>query len=476
MTWEALRISRPGDPHEQRAAEAGQVAARAWPAQAPSQADPAGHLPGDLQAHFGRRLGHRFDLVRVHHDAAADRVTRRLSASAVTVGNDIYFRSGRYAPGTSDGVGLIGHELAHVQQQARAGRRLDRKVLPADEPEDLNPPSAQPVPGVPGSDPALEKFAAVLRDRYGVRSVRRGTFSEQAGQLASRPVSLPAGVSRGTLDQAAWKEWSPPSGWATYRMILQGIKSFAQGFGGLPELSEVVLYNVCYDLDEKTGLVQPNPDVGADYGGGKLEIYTAIVRRDVRPAGRSGVPYPGRRAELVSDPSEQAAVRRKIEHELGHGVSEAALGPGKQGPDPQMFDDYAQEAGWSRYRPATATSPAAPERLYDAGVPEVRDALRAGTDPPGRYLITKQNWDDGSWIEQPVTRYSTRNLSEDFAEAIMAFLEFPEVLKARSPRRFAFIEARKAKWLPKHEASPPAHPAQGGQGTINTPPGGSPSP
>jgi hypothetical protein len=476
VTWEVLRISRPGDPHERRAAEVGRAAARVWPGQAPSPAGPADRLPDDLRAHFGRHLRHRFDLVRVHHDAAADRVTRRLSASAVTVGNDIYFRSGSYAPGTRDGLSLIGHELAHVQQQARAGHRLDRKVFTEDELEDMSPPATQPGLGLPGSDPAFEKFAAVLRDRHGARSVLRGTFSEQAAQVASRQVSLPAGVSRGALDQAAWKEWSPPSGWATYRMILQGIKSFAQGFGGLPDLSTVVLYNVYYDMDEKTGLVRPNPNVGAQYGGGTLEIYTAVVKPDSRPAGRSGVPYPGRKAELVTDPSERAAVRRKMEHELGHGVAEAAVGPGKQGPDPQMLDDYRQAAGWTRYRPATATSPGAPERLYDAGVPEVRAALQAGTDPPAQYHITKPYWNDGSWIEQPVTQYSTENPGEDFAEAIMAFLEFPEVLKARSPRRFAFIEARKAKWLPKHEASPSAHPAPGDQGTINAPPGGPPSP
>jgi Domain of unknown function (DUF4157) len=96
-------------------------------------------------------------------------MARRLAASAVTVGNDIYFRSGSYAPHTSDGLGLIGHELVHVMQQAGAARRLDRKVLTKEELEDITPPSADPLSEPLGSDPGLEKFAALMRERYGTK-------------------------------------------------------------------------------------------------------------------------------------------------------------------------------------------------------------------------------------------------------------------------------------------------------------------
>lgn len=408
----------------------------------------------------------------MHHDASADRVARRLSASAFTIGNHIYFRSGSYAPATEAGRELIGHELVHVQQQSRTGPRLDRKIFTAEELEDMDPPSTQPRPELLGSDPAFEKFAATLRERYGAKSVRRGTFSDQAAEIASRQVTLAPGVQRGTLDKASWKDWSPPSGWATYRAILKGIESFAQAFGGLPELREVVLYDTEYDVDAATGLVQPSPGTGASYGAGQLTIYSGIVSTDPRPAGRSGTPYPGKEAELVSTTSERAAVRRNIAHEFGHGMAEMATGQSKQGPDPSMLDDYQRQAGWSSYRPATSTTPAVPPRLYDAGVPEVQDALRSGTQPPEQYHITKWNWNEGHWIEQPVTQYSTDNPGDDFAESIMAFVEFPDVLKARSPRRFAFIDARKSKWLPKPGPGAPAMPAQGGLGTLNTPPGG----
>ena len=41
--------------------------------------------------------------------------------SAVTFRNTIYFAPGRYTPATSEGLALLAHELAHVQQFRRLG-------------------------------------------------------------------------------------------------------------------------------------------------------------------------------------------------------------------------------------------------------------------------------------------------------------------------------------------------------------------
>jgi uncharacterized protein RhaS with RHS repeats len=45
----------------------------------------------------------------------------------VTIGNDIYFRSGIYDPSTPEGVALLGHELVHVDQY-RAGMTISKYV------------------------------------------------------------------------------------------------------------------------------------------------------------------------------------------------------------------------------------------------------------------------------------------------------------------------------------------------------------
>lgn len=58
-----------------------------------------------------------FSSVRVHEGPTA----HALGALAFTLGEDLHFAPGRYDPTSSEGVALIGHELAHVVQQ-REGR------------------------------------------------------------------------------------------------------------------------------------------------------------------------------------------------------------------------------------------------------------------------------------------------------------------------------------------------------------------
>lgn len=63
------------------------------------------------------RFGHDFSQVRVHADARSAEAARALSAHAFTVGQDVVFASGQYAPTTAEGQRLIAHELTHVVQQ-----------------------------------------------------------------------------------------------------------------------------------------------------------------------------------------------------------------------------------------------------------------------------------------------------------------------------------------------------------------------
>jgi hypothetical protein len=63
------------------------------------------------------RFGHDFGDVRVHTDGNAAQMTRDLNAEAFTSGNDVYFASGTYNPGTPTGLRLLSHELTHVVQQ-----------------------------------------------------------------------------------------------------------------------------------------------------------------------------------------------------------------------------------------------------------------------------------------------------------------------------------------------------------------------
>jgi len=76
-------------------------------------------LSDPLRAEAERSFGADFSGVRVHTGGPAGGASRRLSARAFTVGEDIYFGAGRFQPETTPGRALLGHELTHVVQQRR---------------------------------------------------------------------------------------------------------------------------------------------------------------------------------------------------------------------------------------------------------------------------------------------------------------------------------------------------------------------
>jgi hypothetical protein len=74
-------------------------------------------LTRSTQEFLESRFGRNFRKVRVHTGAGAVAATRALKARAFTVGRDIFFAPGQYAPETPDGLYLLAHELVHVVQQ-----------------------------------------------------------------------------------------------------------------------------------------------------------------------------------------------------------------------------------------------------------------------------------------------------------------------------------------------------------------------
>ena len=67
------------------------------------------------------RFGHDFSRVRVHTDARAGESAEAIGAHAYTLGSDIVFGAGAYAPRTARGLRLLAHELVHVLQQEGEG-------------------------------------------------------------------------------------------------------------------------------------------------------------------------------------------------------------------------------------------------------------------------------------------------------------------------------------------------------------------
>ena len=103
------------------------------------------------------RFGRDFSPVRVHTDAQAAASAQAVHARAFTVGQDVVFGKGQYAPGSTAGRLLLAHELAHTIQQE--GMPPDRPQLvvqskPLDEPSGCIEPSLPAGAETPGSSVA----------------------------------------------------------------------------------------------------------------------------------------------------------------------------------------------------------------------------------------------------------------------------------------------------------------------------------
>ncbi|MCB0160018.1 MAG: DUF4157 domain-containing protein, partial [Caldilineaceae bacterium] len=81
---------------------------------------PAKPLDAETRAFMEPRFGMDFSRVRVHTDGQAAASAQAMNAQAFTVGDDIVFDEGRYAPQTPAGQELLAHELTHVAQQEGA--------------------------------------------------------------------------------------------------------------------------------------------------------------------------------------------------------------------------------------------------------------------------------------------------------------------------------------------------------------------
>ena len=96
---------------------------------------PGQPLDAVTRTFFENRLDHDFSDVRVHTGEQAGASAKAVNALAYTVGSDVVFGAGQYAPSSSAGRRLLAHELAHVVQQRGAAPAAARK-LTISEPQD----------------------------------------------------------------------------------------------------------------------------------------------------------------------------------------------------------------------------------------------------------------------------------------------------------------------------------------------------
>lgn len=216
----ALRLGRTDSPHERAAdrcaaqALSGHVVAPQRQAgheggegPAPASVQQALHLPGQPLPHGLRRwleprLGHDFARVRIHADGAAAASARDVGALAYTVGTDIAFGAGQYAPHTRPGRHLLAHELAHVaQHRSTAAPLVQRMPAPGGMPsavpptEPREPDTKAQADSCPSCQPALTPDQAVdqepLRETLEMGRLRAVLALTRALAVMTTPLQAP---------------------------------------------------------------------------------------------------------------------------------------------------------------------------------------------------------------------------------------------------------------------------------------------
>jgi hypothetical protein len=166
-------------------------------------AGPATPLDPGTRAFMDARLGYDFSRVRLHCDERAATSAEAVGALAYTVGQDVVFGRGLYAPHTPAGRALLAHELAHVAQDGADATASTLSVGREDDPAERDADRAAARAVAPVREPAASlgssasthgaEHSAPSRARSGV--LRRTTL----GAILGGAAGLLGGVVLGAL-------------------------------------------------------------------------------------------------------------------------------------------------------------------------------------------------------------------------------------------------------------------------------------
>jgi len=157
-------------------------------------------LPDSVRIEMEAEFGADFSDVRIHTDAAAQAMTRELSAEAFTHGRDIYFSEGKYAPDSLRGKRLLAHELTHVVQQGAA-----RQKLPPETVRQSNAAKDKPLPD-PRDTSAVEAEAQTAQT---VQEVTAATKEQKKAE--TQPDEAPSATPPTAQPHAAGSTVPAPS-------------------------------------------------------------------------------------------------------------------------------------------------------------------------------------------------------------------------------------------------------------------------
>ena len=159
-------------------------------------------LDAPTRAYFEPRFGRDFADVRLHVGSHAAESARAVNARAYTVGRDIVFGAGMFAPATLEGGRLLAHELTHVAQQAGATAALQR-----------DPKPGKPDPKTkPGGEQKPEKVYPAYQSADSISEISRDNDTWN--------LTVEGATSAEDLRRRIWPRLAPPSVTITLKVAI----------------------------------------------------------------------------------------------------------------------------------------------------------------------------------------------------------------------------------------------------------------
>ncbi|MDA8286030.1 MAG: DUF4157 domain-containing protein [Actinomycetota bacterium] len=375
-------------------------------------------------------FGADFSSVRVHTGSQATALNEAVQAKAFTVGADVFFRGQVPDPRTSEGQGLLAHELTHVVQQgaapgrevttgrAEAAQRLEGDATaPARVQRNVvNIGNEQVEVADVKEEAEARDIIEALKNTYGV-----DVNSEKGvDAIKDQYTSVPKDV----LDSLSTRRWRM----VELRAVLATMEHYAQILGSERETSTrkgsaqevIAVGKVTQAIDSNTSAGELDTTTLGEY-------FAANKTMNLFKA------QEGQTDDFPGDEMKQLV--GTFVHEMAHGLLAYA------------YNDFVKASGgfW--------------------------------TDQ-----VTKSGKDGA---EAPITDYGAKNAREDLCETAMFYFVEPETLKNGrgeapgspgnpAPLRYAFMEKITNKWLPPPPPPVTTEPPTGNE--VSTSKGSKPKP
>ncbi len=407
---------------------------------------PGARLDPEARATMERGFGRDFGQVRVHTDARAGESAAAVGADAYTVGSDVVFARGTFAPGTVEGHRLLAHELAHVVQQSGSRRGGTLSLAPADS--------------------GAEREAAAAGSAVARGSARPPSMAPALTRAPVRvhrqPQKYP-GVADLTVKTTA-------IGGSTIESTVSVKVASAAEEKEARDIIQHLQFRYEVRLDSKKSLDAVQSTIKGDPMDRAVNMDEALLNRPPRPLKdvitTSAWDLPQLRALKESMAFFDTRIGGLPRGMAGFAFGRVNVGINDAGDarDPKVLgQNHGGKSSITLFDAASGAATPLQDKtkaLTGTLVHELAHAIMGG---PDTYIaaMSPAYWTDpttrsgNAGAEAPITPYGDKSASEDLAEATMFYFLEPATLQAKCPQRFKYVDKQVKSWkAPSPSPSP----------------------